>query len=841
MSDSLSVILWWLTIFIIGSIFLPVTFALFHKFADRGYIFTKVIGILLSSYLMWIAGSLKIAPFEKSVIIIILLGALLANLWFFKKISAKNLLTKLPLPLIIFEECLFFVALFFWSYVRANEPSIRGLEKFMDFGFVNSILRSNFFPPLDMWLTKSADFANGHYINYYYYGHYITAFLTKLSGIDSSVTYNLMMATLFAFTFTLSFSIGMNLYYLFLSFRAHSTGSVQAPSRNLSRMRDSDSNELRDPSTRPSDLVGMTKIVIVGLLTAFIVTLGGNLHTIYTFTSNYPLENPLPPWQLELGFYPERYWYPNATRFIPFTIHEFPIYSFVVADLHGHVSDIPMVMLTLALLLTLLTNQPHLNPLLKGEENKANPHTFQERVGVRSILSEFEDHTSIPLTHIILLGLLLGVMYMTNAWDGLIYMILAGLVFLYINFMKNSGSDLKGAKGLTLSALYKTFSASLFLFFFFLVANLPFSLNFKPFVSGIGVLCAPSFLLGKKIGPFLFEAGKCQKSDWWQLLFLWGFFYYNVIGYLLFVIIPQILNKFTGNKIHQNYRSSESENFSLRSKNKIKNLLGVWKLGFGNLNPVDIFVLLMILISTLLLIFPEFFYVKDIYPAHYRANTMFKLGYQAFMMLGLVSSFVVFRIANLSHHTSPNSLSLKERVRVRSFRVWKLGFGILFLLVGIYPYYAINSYYGSLRVYRGLDGLNWLATTYPNDYQGILWLRKNVNNQPTVVEAQGDSYTDYARVSANTGLPTIVGWPVHEWLWRGSYDEAGRRIPEVTAIYESPDINMTKQILKKYNVEYIFVGNLEREKYKNLDEKKLESLGKIVFESGKTKIYRTSP
>lgn len=127
---------------------------------------------------------------------------------------------------------------------------------------------------------------------------------------------------------------------------------------------------------------------------------------------------------------------------------------------------------------------------------------------------------------------------------------------------------------------------------------------------------------------------------------------------------------------------------------------------------------------------------------------------------------------------------------------------------------------------------------YPDDYKAILWLRENISGQPVIVEANGDSYTDYDRVSANTGLPTIIGWPVHEWLWRGSYDEAGKRIPEVAAIYESKDLAKTKEILKKYNVEYIFVGSLEREKYKQLDEEKIKSLGTIVFESGRTKIIK---
>ncbi len=662
----------------------------------------------------------------------------------------------------------------------------------MDFGFVNSILRARFFPPLDMWLTKSPDYTGGYFINYYYYGHYITAFLTKLAGIDSSITYNLMMATLFAFAFCLSFSIGANMYYLLVvSWREKFTTKYV------------------------SQIFINLRIVLVGLLAAFLVALGGNLHTLYVLTSGYPNENPEPPWNLSLGYHPDRYWYPNATRFIPFTIHEFPIYSFVVADLHGHVSNIPLVLLTIAFLLHIIVSQ---KPKLETLPDKNS--------SVNKLLNDFQNHTSFSLPHLVFLAILLASMYMTNAWDGPIYMILSGLVFLYINFRGK-----KNQRVVFSEAIYKTFSASLFLVFFFLLATLPFSLNFKLFVSGIGVLCSPKFLFGKSLGPFLFEAEKCQKSPIWMLIILWGFFYYNVLAFLFFTFISHKKTAFSNKMPPQGYHFPIIKKVS----DLLKNLIDAGK----NLYSVDIFIILIIFLSSLLLIFPEFFYMKDIYPAHYRANTMFKLGYQAFIMLGLASAYIVFRL----------KLQLLRHKPKLSYIFYRSLFILLFALVAIYPYFAINSYYGSLQVYHGLYGLKWMSTQYPDDLSAIEWLRKNINctsldscnNQPVIVEANGDSYTDYARVSANTGLPTIVGWPVHEWLWRGSYDEAGKRIPEVAVIYESKDVNQTKEILKKYQVEYIFLGNLEREKYKNINEEKLEQLGKVIFESGSTKIYRVYP
>ncbi|PJE68948.1 hypothetical protein COU96_02405, partial [Candidatus Shapirobacteria bacterium CG10_big_fil_rev_8_21_14_0_10_38_14] len=155
----------------------------------------------------------------------------------------------------------------------------------------------------------------------------------------------------------------------------------------------------------------------------------------------------------------------------------------------------------------------------------------------------------------------------------------------------------------------------------------------------------------------------------------------------------------------------------------------------------------------------------------------------------------------------------------------------------VYPYFAIRSYYG-LKDYQGLYGLNYLEKFYPDDYQAVIWLKQNIDGQPIIAEAVGESYTDFARVSANTGLPTILGWRVHEWLWRGSFDEAGKRTEIVREIYESKDLIRSKQLLNQYQVKYVFLGNLEKKQYPQLQEEKFEKLGEVVFFSGETKIYQ---
>lgn len=725
------VIQWWMIFFVIGIIFLPMISFVFAKFFDKGYIFAKIIGTLLISYTLYLLGILKILKFTQfSVLFVVLLFLFISIVFIIKNRSFSKDFPKLPFRIFLFEEFLFFVCLVFWSYVRGHQPDIQGLEKFMDFGFVNSILRSDYFPPKDMWFTPLS-------INYYYFGHLITAVLTKLSGISSFVTYNLMISTLFAFTFTMSFSIGINLFLKL--------------------------------DTRQYAIRNTPYAIICGLLAGFLTSLAGNLHTIYTFSLPYQNENPKPIWELvfSLKTFPNAYWYPNATRFIHNTIHEFPIYSFVVSDLHGHVLGIPIILTIIAVLF----------------------HQFLEE--------------KINKTKVLLLAFLIATAYMTNAWDGPIYILLTIFVFsaLYFRF-KFSFYDL------TLSILLIV--AGFFIF------SLPFSWYFKPFASGIGILCAPQFLtkIGK-IGPFLFEIDHCQKSPLWQMVVLYGFFYFWVITFLIFKLKIQIA------KCKATIQNSKLF--------KILNFI-------ENLTPVDLFIFILIFLSTLLIIIPEFIYLKDIYPAHYRANTMFKLVYQSFIMLSISSAYIIMRII-----FNKRGLIKNKKLSVLKFVYLFFGFIGLFLVL-IYPYFAINSYYGELKSYKGLFGFSYFKNLYPTDYQAVLWLNKNIQGQPVILEAQGDSYTDYARISANTGLPTVLGWTVHEWLWRGTYDIPAPRIAEVQALYENNDINNTKTLINKYHIAYIFIGSLERKKYQNLNEDKFMKLGRTIYKNRETTIYKiTNP
>lgn len=734
-SDIQAVLQWWFLILVLGSGFLPLTAHVFKNFFDKGYIFSKLLSLSILSYGVFILGVFRILPFTKTLTI---LAFTLLSIVFILMLPDKRKffgVLKKHLPIFILEELLFLTALFFWAYIHSFNPDIHGLEKYMDFGFINSILRADYFPPKDMWFSPLP-------INYYYFGHLVTAVLTQLSGISSNLTFNLMLSTVFAFCLTQTFSLGANLY-----------GFMQ----------------------KNKDTVSRTKRTIAGLLTAILVTFAGNLHILYAFFKPYTVEKPVPFWELiflPMSFH-NTYWYPNATRFIYNTIHEFPIYSWVVADLHGHVLDIPFVLLTIAVLLSIFMKSE--TQSTKSEANSG----FKNSKLAMFLNFDFR------ISNLLLIGFLLAVMYMTNAWDGGIYLLLTGLVLLYSLRRKLSH--------FFISLVAVVLGLAIF--------SLPYNYFFKPFASGIGILCAPDFLtkIGK-IGPFLFEKNFCQHSPWWQLLILYGFFCFFVLSFVAFAIHVKKL---------------------LRS---------------------DIFVFLLIILSTFLIILPEFIYLKDIYPAHYRANTMFKLVFQSFIMLSIASAYIIIRLIS---SVKGKALRVKGKVFVISYLLLVI---CLMALVLTYPYLAINSYYGldqknelgQIKKPAGLDGTLYLQKQYPQDYGAVQWLNTHVKKQPVIIEAQGDSYTDFARVSANTGLPTVLGWTVHEWLWRGSYDIPSPRIAEIQTIYETTNTDVAKKLLKKYNAQYVFIGSLEYQKYPALSEEKFKSLGKIVYQKGSTKIYKIS-
>ena len=114
------------------------------------------------------------------------------------------------------------------------------------------------------------------------------------------------------------------------------------------------------------------------------------------------------------------------------------------------------------------------------------------------------------------------------------------------------------------------------------------------------------------------------------------------------------------------------------------------------------------------------------------------------------------------------------------------------------------------------------------------YLNTYAEDRSVVLEAPGDSYSGYGRVSAATGLPTVLGWYVHEWLWRGDTADLNARAADIEAIYTSQDAAEVRALIEKYHISYIYIGALERQKYPLLNDKLLQSLGSVAYSDGVT-------
>ena len=718
--DYLDVLVWWLFLFALGLLYLPLGARLFSDFFERGYPFCKVIGLLAAAYVSWLVASLHVLPFSRPVIALCALVPPLALRFLGPAWGVAALRGALAgrARLLVFEEILFLGVLTAWAFVRGLQPDISGLEKFMDYGFGASIFRSSTMPPPDMWFAREP-------INYYYFGHYTFALLSKLTGIRLPVAYNLMIATLAALCFSLTFSLTANLI------------RAWKPAR-------------------------LGQCISGGLVSALLLSFGGNLHgAVYghALPSLERLDLIEGPIGSEFQQRTGRYWYPDSSRYVghnpptdDMTIHEFPFYSFVIADLHGHVANIPFVLTFLALLTaSLMRSAP-------GE-------------GGRRAWGSMTRHA-------LGCGFFLAVFRMTNMWDLPIYFCVAAAFCLCAQVIRWQSLTRAG-----LAAGIATAGAGIGSWLF----ALPFVLHFERHYGQVGWTHSHTPLH--------------------QLLVLWGLPFFFVSLHLLPVLRPGRLRRGLRRVFAEPARS------------------------LAGMPRADLVAVLLVGSALGLLLVPEILYVKSIYSAsHYRGNTYFKSTYQAFLLFGVVLGYLAVRF-----FANPGGL-------VRS-RVLTPIATVLLVSPLLYTSLAIGGYYGvpSPGRFQGLDGLAFLARSRPDDSAAIDWLDAHVRGSPTILEAHGDSYTEYGRISMATGLPTVLGWYMHEWLWRGGYDQNDERVRAITAVYQSEDRELAREILRRYEVEFVVLGELEKKKFPELKEDEILALGTVVFDSPGTRIVRVGP
>ena len=152
----------------------------------------------------------------------------------------------------------------------------------------------------------------------------------------------------------------------------------------------------------------------------------------------------------------------------------------------------------------------------------------------------------------------------------------------------------------------------------------------------------------------------------------------------------------------------------------------------------------------------------------FRMNTVFKLGYQAFVLLAIAAA-----------------CALPWAGRWLPRRAWTgwAAIGTVLLLLGlVFPYAGNWARRDGFSRSPTLDGLGWLRASAPGDVEAIDWLRENAPGDAVLLEAAGPDYSGFghARMSTFTGRPAVIGWAGHELQWK---HDPGTRADDVRAMY----------------------------------------------------------
>jgi YYY domain-containing protein len=824
---------------------LPLTWHLCRRLPDRGYALAKPFGLMLVTYLAWLGASFGFLRNSLGGIALALLLVAGVSAWLlWRDGSHAELMDWLRQHgrLILITEVLFAAALAILAYYRAFDPAISATEKPMELMFLNSVLRSERFPPLDAWLS-------GYSISYYYFGYVMLAVLTQLSGLTPAFSFNVGLATWFALVALTAFSVGFNLAALL-------------------------------PSTSARSLRAS---ILSGLLAAIFVVVMGNQQGILEFAYHnrvLPAEtikaldikemtDNAPTGQWYVGEY---WWWWHASRVIHDrdlagntieVIDEFPNFSFILGDMHPHVLALPFVIMAVGFALNLMLSVAQ----AAAEEAGGNG----EPPGKSSIFNLQSLHGLFPLGSlgILLYALALGGLSFLNTWDFPIYLGLTVTAFgVALAQRRGAATGMVFGRSAALGALLAVAGVVLYLPFYLgfqsqaggLLPNLLFPTRLSQYV----VIFAPFLVAALAYAIFLtLQAGASvvvRRSLAW-LPWTLGL---PAALVLLMLLLARVVPSF------QTFVNEVLTNPAVQAQTggaSVSSLLGLvlrlrlanpwtflflaafiaWLAGLlsAQISPreasavspsqsaaqplVSTFALLLVGLALLLTFAPEFIYLKDNFGT--RMNTVFKFYYQGWTLLALATAFIV--------------ASLWQQRTLTPLRGVALTLIGLLTLTGLYyPVAAGYSKAGRFAHTPTLDGLAYLRQVNAGDYAAIQWLNRNASDARVVLEASGSSYDrdGAGRYSMSTGIPTLLGWDGHEAQWRGrAYgDMAMGRTEAIEAIYRTATANELDSLLNRWGVDYIVVGQLERNKYR-LQPTTLTRLDRaldLVYDQDGVRIYR---
>ena len=774
----LDVVLWLVAVEALGLAALPLAWWLLSRLPDRGLAFAKPLGLLLLGYAIWLTSSFGVLANRRATVAlgVLVLAAVAWGLWgrpFWAWLRAAPRLWLL-------SEVVFLAGFLLLVAFRAYNPAISGTEKPMDFAFLNASLRAENAPPQDPWLA-------GYGISYYYFGYYLMALLVKLSGVAPAVGFNLALAFLFGATAAGAYSL---VYNLVAGREAGELGShrPQVSARAAAFA-------LLGPVflLLLANLEGVLEVLrqLGALSPDFVRWLNiRDLGAVPVGSTWYPSDPP------------DTWWWWRASRVVgafdqatgataDYTINEFPLFSFLLGDLHPHVLALPFVVLALGLALAVLREPREITAsLLRAEKGR------------------------VPLY-----VLCFGALGFLNTWDLPVLLGLLALCYLVQRAVRSGESPLALAPRTAVFGLGALAMC--------VAAYWPFYLWLRSQASGIG-------LVG-------------TRTQWQHLVIFWGPLLLIVFAYPLVagagwksrpLARPWLL---LGGVVFVGLCLAGSGSLAVLLTLAALAVWGLWRALPGETEagpaarPEDLFVLILVLLAAALLSFCEVLFLRDGFGN--RMNTVFKLYYQAWTLLAAAAAYTIYYV------DSCRPTVAWRGVKLAGYRLW-LGFVALALAGGlVYTAAAPPSKAGHFAARPTLDGLAWLRQMRPQEHAAIAWLQ-SLEGSPVILEAPGAEYGDGNQASAFSGLPSVLGWVVHEYQWRGNTSVPGRRQADAEAIYQTGDLDQAERLLRQYGVTYVYVGDAERQTYAKASAGALSKFARfmdVAYRNEGVTIYRLRP
>ncbi len=790
-------IAWALTVEALGLIALPVTFVLFSRMPYGGYAFSKPLGILLFSFLVWVVGLTGVVSLNRAVVSVLAVVLVTASLLAIRNRTPEFLeYLKAQRWTIVVVDVLFLGALVGWAVVRAHNPSISHTEQPMDFALLNSAVRAESMPPQDPWLS-------GHSVSYYYFGYVMHGLLAKLSGVEPAVAYNLAIALLFSLAFTGAFGLVSEMVAMHRKERGR------------------------------RDILSIGFGLLGGLLMVWV----GNLQGVAESVRSLGLGGEgLWGWVGVEGatkvpesssFYPtEFWWWWRSTRVIDAAdsfpaITEFPSFSFILGDLHPHVMSLPFVILALALGFTALASGDTFG-VGWIRRNKVAFVLIALSLGALGFLNSWD----LPLG----LGLFLGTTFIASRrsveswgrehmkdWTIFAGALVALSVLLYLPFYLGDRPSPLFPWVLPVKDVHTRYIDYFLVLGLFLLITVPFMLTLvlrhRRSIGAVGGVWGRGALV--LLVPFVVWAaivllsGVVQGETTESLTevgrrFLWTLPLLALIGLAFWLMFRLGLNAAKGATV-----------------------------------PV-IFATILIFAGLFVTLGPELFRIVDVFDN--RMNTVFKFYYQAWILLALASAFAVYYLLANWDWSRPTRRAAGATAVVLV--------GLLIAATSMYSLGAIDNKADSWPGSPTLNGLAFVGPSDSSERRGLEFLSRDASLGSVLVEAvsvddrgiPGGSYNiDYARISGRTGVPTVIGWAGHEEQWRGNRVGFRERADDIKTIYTEIDLFVIRDLLEKYDIEYVYVGRLERDLYDVPDTASFDRFMDRAFESGDITIYKVKP